>query len=253
MPRRRLKHKDVVETLKQQDTQVAKEMIVSFWTDYIRPYEGWVLSAILAVVVVVGGGITWRNYQESRVADANLVLSQARTDFESGDVDGAKSELTKVRQGGEYALPGLSVAADMVYANIAFASGEYETAITILTRLIPDAPEIIQTDLRYQLAAAQESNGDFEAALKTLEAIEPSLGDQPDNADTDRQGSVWDRYYFQKGRILLAMGKSDEGTKLLSQVARRSAWNEVATREILWNKAKPSEAIATSWTAAPQS
>ncbi|MCG3196825.1 MAG: tetratricopeptide repeat protein [Candidatus Omnitrophica bacterium] len=249
MPRRRLKHKQVVETIKQDDFQVIREQFNDFWQRYFAPYQGILYGALVAVIVLGIGGVAWRNSRLGKIDNANLILSQAKTDFESGDANSALSELNKVLPGGEYSMGGISVAAEMVRANIAFASGEYETAITILHRIIPEAPKSLQADLKYQLATAQENKGDFEGAIQTLDSLAPDLGKEPDASDRDREGSPWDRFYYQKGRVLLKMNQADEGAKLLLKVAKRSPWNGVADAELTWSRVKPVESLPLNWRA----
>ncbi len=159
-------------------------------------------------VVAVIGSLWWRNHHSAQISDANQILAQARTNFESGDTNGALLELDKVLPQGEFYQPGLEVAAELVKANIAFASGEYENAISILTRLVDIAPDSLRADLYYQLSTAQESKGDYNGALQSLGHVEKYLGPEPDEKDTERKPSVWDRYYFQKGRIFLKMKMS---------------------------------------------
>jgi predicted negative regulator of RcsB-dependent stress response len=252
MPRRRLKHKQVIETIEQDDLQYAWDKVKTFWSAQVRPYEGLIWTVSLAVLAVVVGFYWWRNSQTAQISDANLVLAQARSDFQSGDIDGAKSELNKVLPGGEYSQRGIGVAADMVAANIACASGEYDTAITILTRVIPQAPKNLKTDLLYQLSTAQESKGDFSGALQSLEEVTSTLGKEPDESNPDRESSVWDRYYFHKGRLLSKLKKEEEGVKYLLKVGKRSAWHEMASREISWQKSSPVEGMPVHWNSAPK-
>ncbi len=249
MPRRRLKHKQVVETLKQDDFQVVREQFGDFWERFVAPYQGVLYGALVAVIVLGVGNVAWRNSRLGKVDNANLILSQAKTDFESGDSSAALSELNKVLPGGEYSMGGIAVAAEMVRANIAFASGEYETAISILHRIIPEAPASMRPDLKYQLATAQENKGDHEGAIQTLDSIIPDLGKEPEASDRDREGSPWDRFYYQKGRVLLKMNQADEGAKLLLKVAKRSPWNGVADAEITWSRARSVEALPLNWSA----
>lgn len=250
MPRRRLKHKHVIETIEQDDFQVAVNKVKSFWQETIHPYEGRIWSVVVVVAVALIGGLWWRNHRSAELSDANQILAQARTNFESGDTNGALLELDKVLPQGEFYQPGLEVAAELVKANIAFASGEYENAISILTRLVDIAPQGLRADLYYQLASAQESKGDYNGAVQTLEKVEQYLGPEPEENDTDRRSSVWDRYYFQKGRIYLKMKNEQEGIKFLLKVSRRSDWADDASREIAWWKSHPGEALPVNWASA---
>lgn len=247
MPRRRLKHKQVIETLEQDDFAVIKQKFVDFWTEQIQPVGGAIWGSLIFVVVVVVGYLMWSNYRSAQYADANQFLARARTDYEAGDVNAALSSLGKVTTGGLYAEPGISTAAEMVSANIAFASGEYGTAISTLTDLIPNAPKSIRPDLLYQLATAQESKGEFEGALQSLEQVNQYLGQEPDTKQIDRKSSVWDRYYFQKGRVLLRMKKEAEAMKLLLMVSPKSPWSNDAAREIAWYKAHAVEGLPLNW------
>jgi predicted negative regulator of RcsB-dependent stress response len=252
MPRRRLKHKQIIETIEQDDLQVVLGKIKSFWADTVRPYESIVWTVVIVAAVAVGGWYWWKNIHSAAISDANLILSQARSDFMSGDVDGAMSELSKVLPGGPSSQPGINVAAEMVHANISFASGDYETAISILTRVIPIAPDELKVDLLYELSMARANKGDYEGALQSLEEVKPSLGAPPDDIKTDRQASVWDRYYLLKGKILINMKKEEEGVKFLLKVGRQSPWADDAAREIAWMKARPVEALPVNW-GAPKS
>ncbi|MBK7494246.1 MAG: tetratricopeptide repeat protein [Candidatus Omnitrophica bacterium] len=252
MPRRRLKHKQVIETIEQDDFQVALGRVKSFWQETIHPYEGRIWTGVIVVVVAVIGSLWWRNHHSAQISDANQILAQARTNFESGDTNGALLELDKVLPQGEFYQPGLEVAAELVKANIAFASGEYENAISILTRLVDIAPDSLRADLYYQLSTAQESKGDYNGALQSLGHVEKYLGPEPDEKDTERKPSVWDRYYFQKGRIFLKMKNEPDGMKYLLKVSRRSEWIDDASREIAWWKARPSEALPITWASAPK-
>ena len=247
MPRRRLKHKQVIETLEQNDFAVAKQKLKDFWSDKVQPISGSRGGSIITVRVVVVGVMMWKNSRAANFADANQYLARARSDYESGDVNGALTSLNKVQTGGQFAQPGISTAADMVSANIAFASGEYDKAIATLTKIIPISPQSIRTDLLYQLATAQESKGDYAAALESLEKITESLGPEPDTKDLNRNPSVWDRYYFHKGRVKLQMKQEEEGIKLLLLVSPKSPWSDDAGREITWYKARAVEALPLNW------
>lgn len=248
MPRRRLKHKQIIETLEQDDIAVAKQKLKDFYTDKIQPVGGTIWTSLIVFLVAVVIFFMWKNSRAAQFADANQFLAQAKSDYESGDVNSALSALNKVQAGGQYAQPGISTAAEMVSANIAFASGEYGTAISALTKLIPAAPELIRPDLLYQLATAQESKGDFAGALESLEQVTKYLGAEPDTKDINRKGSVWDRYYFQKGRVLLRMKQDDEGIKLLLKVSQKSPWSDDAGREIAWHESHAAEALPLNWT-----
>jgi predicted negative regulator of RcsB-dependent stress response len=253
MPRRRLKHKQIVETIEQDDFQVAISKVKTYWKEYIHPYEGRIWTVFLIVVVAVVGTLWWSNHRAAQISDANIVLSEARSDFDSGDVTGALTELNKVLPNGEFSDSKLSLAAELVRANIAFASGEYDTAISTLTQVIPKAPKIIQTDLQYQLAIAQESKGDYQGALQTLEKVVPVLGAEPDTTQNDRKASVWDRYYFQKGRLLLKLKNEAEGVQNLLKISRQSPWLDDANREIAWWKAQSVEQLPTAWSSTSKS
>ncbi len=249
MPRRRLKHKQVIETLEQDDFAVAKQKILGLWAEYVQPIGGILWTSIIVFLLVVVVFFMWKNSRAARFADANGYLAQAKSDYESGDVNSALEALNKVQPNGDYAQPGLSIAADMVSANIAFASGEYDKAIQTLTEIIPTAPDSIRADLLYQLATAQECKGNYEGALESLEQVTKYLGSEPDPKDITRKGSVWDRYYFQKGRVKLHMKQEQEGIKLLLSVNRKSAWGDDAGREIAWYKSHSAEALPLNWTA----
>ncbi len=247
MPRRRLKHKQVIETLEQDDFEVAKQKLKDFWREHIQPIGGILWGSIIALLIVVAGFYMWRNTRAANLADANQFLAQAKSDFESGDINSALTAVANVRPDGNYAQPGISIAAEMVYANIAFASGEYDKAISTLTKLIPIAPDTIKADLLYQLATAQESKGDYAGALESLEQVTQYLGVEPDAKEVDRKASVWDRYYFHKGRIKLRMKQEDEGMKLLLMVSKKSPWSNDAGREITWHKSRAVEALPLNW------
>jgi tetratricopeptide (TPR) repeat protein len=204
-------------------------------------------------VLGTAGFMYVKNSRASRRADANSYLSEAKSNFESGDTIGALQELEQVKAGGDYSDKKTRIAADMIHATIAYASGEYENAISILTELIPDAPETIQADLKYQLAAAQESNGDFEAADKALEGITSLFDEEPEANNPDRDTSVWDRYYYRKGRLLAKMGKEKEAVGYLLKVSERSRWIVEARTELAWVKGKPSSAIPVKWEQSPDS
>ena len=252
MVRRRLKHREVLETIQQDDLQVAKQKLREFW-ESVRPYEG-IITTVLLVVIFGGFGILYfKSSTENRRVDANSYLAEARTNFENGDPIGALQELDQVKAGGDYSDRKVRIAADMIHASIAYASGEYENAISILTELIPIAPETIRADLMYQLAAAQESNGDFEAAEKTLEEITSRFDEEPETNNPDRDNSVWDRYYYRKGRLLAKMGKEKEAIEHLLKVSERSLWIGEARTELAWIKGKPVGAIPVKWEQTPES
>lgn len=253
MPRRRLRHKDVLETIQQDDIQVVREKIKSYWNGTIVPNNGLITTAILVVIVIVFGGYYWRNSAASGLANANSYLAEAKTNFDTGDIVGALAELNYVLPGGEYSTDRVSTAADMLHASVAYASGDYETSISILTDLIPAAPPTLKGDLLYELAAAQENHGDFEGALETLEQVVPLLGDPPTDESLDRESSVWDRYYYQKGRVLARTGKEAEAIQFLLKVSERSRWISAARSEVAWIKAKPVGAIPTGWKSNPSS
>jgi tetratricopeptide (TPR) repeat protein len=252
MVRRRLKHKEVLETIHQDDLQVAKQKLRDLW-DSVRPYEGIITTTLIVVVLGTAGLMYLKNTRTSRRADANSYLSDARSNFVSGDTIGALQELDQVKAGGDYSDKKVRIAAGMIHAGIAYASGEYENAISILTELIPDAPETIQADLMYQLADAQESNGDLEAADKILEDITSHFDKEPETNNPDRETSVWDRYYYRKGRLLVKMGKEKEAIGYLLKVSERSRWIMEARTELAWIKGKPVGAIPVKWEPRPES
>jgi tetratricopeptide (TPR) repeat protein len=253
MPRRRLRHKDVLETIQQDDIQVALGKLKSFWRDSVVANNGLITTTILVVVVLVFAGYYWKNSAASGLANANSYLAEAKTNFDTGDIVGALAELNYVLPGGEYSTKRVSIAAKMLHASVAYASGDYETSISILTELIPDVPSNLKGDLLYELAAAQENHGDHEAALATLEEIVPFLGPQPEEEGPDRKSSVWDRYYYRKGRVLARMGKEAEGIEFLLKVSERSRWISGARSEVAWLKAKPAGALPTGWKSNPSS
>ncbi|MCA9411094.1 MAG: tetratricopeptide repeat protein [Candidatus Omnitrophica bacterium] len=238
-----MKHKDVVETLHHSDWDIFKENFNRFWNENVKPYERTLLT-LLTAIVVLGVGYLW--YSDKKANDlesANQYLAEAKRRLDDGDMAGAISELEYIEDSR------VSVPAEMLDANIAYASGEYEQAISILGRLVENSPESIRTDLLYQYSAAQESNGDFEGALQTLERIKAQLGSEPDTSDPGRESSVWDRYYFRKGRLLAKSGKQDEGIKTLLMVSQNSPWSLQARNEIDWIKATPVAPLTTKWAA----
>jgi len=131
MARRRLKHKQVIETIEQDDIQVALNKVKAFWTDTVRPNESLIWTSIIVIAIAVGGFMWWKNNRMSRQADANSYLAEALADFASGDSEGVLSELNYVLPGGDYADGRIGIAAEMTQASIAYASGDYESAISI--------------------------------------------------------------------------------------------------------------------------
>jgi predicted negative regulator of RcsB-dependent stress response len=240
-----------METIQQDDVAVVGDKIKNFWMTTIRPYEGQIWGVFLIIVVVVVGGYWWRSHKNAQISDANYYLSSAKTNFDSGFSDDAMVDLTNILPGGSHAIGGVSEVAEIVKAKIAYASGEYENAITILTSVIPRVPKTIKDDLQYQLAQAQESNGDGEAALQTLELISKELGTEPDPNDHDRKASVWDRYYYRYGRVLAMMGKSAEAEKVLLKINPKSDWSVLSKREISWLKLTPGQALPNKFAASP--
>lgn len=241
MVRGRMKHKEVIETIHQNDWEVAKENLNRWWNEKIRPNERTLITLLTLAVVLVVGYYWYGNKKAQDLRAANQSLASAKQRFDEGDMAAALSELDYIKD------PRLSVPAEMINANIAYASGEYEQAISILSRLIDKAPKSLQVDLLYQYSAAQESSGDHSGALQTLEQIKSHLGDEPDTSDPSREPSLWDRYYYRQGRILAKSGKRDEAIASLRKITERSQWSLSAQNEIEWIKANPVGALPVKW------
>jgi len=247
MARKRLKHKDVLETIEQDDLLVIKEKAKAFWNNRVRPYEGTIWTALVAIVVLVGGYYWWSGSNQVKLEDANYYLASAKSKFDSGFSDTAQDDLNYVLPGGSQDFRSISVPARMVQANIACASGDYETAISILTGLSSDAPKDIRADIRYQLATALEDSGDLEAALDTLDEIRDSLSEEPEEDNYTRATSPWDRFYFRRGRVLKKLNRIEESQEYLLRVHPKSPWVNRARLELAWIKGVPVNPLPMKW------
>jgi len=241
MVRGRVKHKEVIETLHHSDWEIAKENFNTFWKENIKPREKTLMTALTAILVLGVGYLWYTDKQEKNLMAANEYLTEAKRRFDEGDMAGALSELDYIRDAR------VSVPSEMINANIAYASAEYEQAISILGRLLENAPPSLEPDLLYQYSAAQESSGDYQGALQSLERIKPFLGKEPESGNPSRDPSLWDRYYFREGRLLAKAGKRDEAIKSLLKITERSPWSINAKNEIDWIRAKPVGNLAEKW------
>lgn len=242
MVRGRMKHKEVVETLHHSDWEIAKENFAKFWNESIKANERTLLT-LLTAVLVLGIGYFWYSDKQAKgLESANQYLSEAKRRYDEGDMAGALSELDYIEDAR------VSVPSEMINANIAYVSGEYEQAISILGRLINNSPETIKPDLLYQYSAAQESSGDFQGALQSLEKVKAYLGEEPDTSNPSRESSLWDRYYFNEGRLLAKAGKKEDAIKSLLKITDRSTWSIHARNEIDWIKSAPVANLASKWT-----
>ncbi len=241
MARGRIKHKEVVETLHHTDWEIAKEKFSNFWNEKIKPHERTLMTALTAVIVLGVGYFWYTDKQAKGLESANQYLSEAKRRFDEGDMAGALSELDYIQDSR------VKIPSEMINANIAYASAEYEQAISILGRLIETSPESVKPDLLYQYSAAQESSGDFEGALQSLVKIKPHLGEEPDTANPSRDPSLWDRYYFREGRLLAKTGDKEGAIKTLLKITERSPWSINASNEIDWIRSKPVGNLAEKW------
>jgi tetratricopeptide (TPR) repeat protein len=252
MVRRRLKHKEVVETMKRDDLEVAREKTQEFWNTWVSPYGNLLWGTLIAIVLVVSAWIFWTNKRTHDLDNANAYLAESKRYFQSGDTVSALTELNYILPGGSYSDSRLETVAKMSQATIAYASGDYESAISSLTDVLGEAPPTLKPDLIYQLSNAQEANGDYPAALESLDEVVPYLGEEPAD-EPYREASVWDRYYYRRGRLLARMGQEAEATENLLKVSEKSRWNLDARSELAWMKAKPAGTLPTKWSGTPSS
>jgi soluble lytic murein transglycosylase len=150
----------------------------------------------------------------------DAIFRRGRALLRAGDPAGAETVLASV--------PASDATTRALIAECALASGDYPRAITLLTRVVAEAPRTVDTfAARFELAEAQLRSGDRDAAIATLRELAIVRPEHPDAAsalatlvELDPTAALTVSEHLDRAERLIAAHRAQDAVVELDAVER---------------------------------
>lgn len=138
--------------------------------EWLQQYGLTIIVGLVLGLGMVGGYRYWQGKEAEKIANESTQLDTLLQALEKNDLQAATAPYDTLRQaGGDVgALAALNMASAYQKA------GKKEDAQTALNLAIASQDKLIAQSARWQLAQYQHANGDNDAALQTLAALQDS-------------------------------------------------------------------------------
>ncbi len=187
------------------DEEVRREQLVRLW----RAYGKYVIVAVVAVVVGIGGKVGWEKYRLSQRVAESARFDAAVEMLNAGDAESAAREFAALAAD---AGDGYALLARLREAQALIAAGKTEDAVAALDRLAGDEK-------------ADRATRDLAALLATLQLMDSASADEIERrlAPLAAEDSVWRQNARElQGLAALRRGDRAAARKIFSALAEET-------------------------------
>jgi tetratricopeptide (TPR) repeat protein len=179
---------------------------------FAKMYQTYLLygaGALLLLILIVGGTRYYFGWKEKRAAVSlgQAVFRYEKITSENGDIAEVKSDFKEIVA--KYSGYDGGKLARVMYANICFASGDFDTAILHYTQAIEefnDNPSI-QAFIRNSIGLAYQAKKDYQAAANHFEKI-----------ISEPHASIKDEVLFNLGEIYAKLGNTEKSQAAFKKI-----------------------------------
>jgi tetratricopeptide (TPR) repeat protein len=177
-----------------------------------KTYQTYLLygtAALLLLVLMISGTRYYFGWKEKKAA-ASLSQAVARYEnilSEKGDIEAAKEDFKNIVK--KYSGYDGGRLARVIYANICFQTGDFDTAISQYTKAVDEFSEnpSIKPFIRSSIAYAYQAKKDYKAAANHFEKIV-----------TDPDVTIKDEALFNLGEIYAILGNTEKSREAFKKI-----------------------------------
>ncbi len=187
------------------DEEVRREQAAKLW----RVYGKYIIVAVAAVVIGIGGKVGWEKYRLSQRVAESARFDAAVEMLTSGDAEAAAREFAALAAD---AGDGYALLARLREAQALIAAGKKEEAVAALDQLAADE-------------GADQATRDLAALLAALQVMDNAAAEEIDRrlAPLVAEGSVWRANAREiQGLVALRRGERAEARKIFSALADKT-------------------------------